>query len=148
FNLIGKPVARLDTPAKCDGTAVFGIDVAVPGMLNGAIRMAPAFTGRVIAIRNEAEIMKMPGVRAVVQIPAIAVANEDPGSQHPGIKQMPRMEAVCVVADHFWQANQAIAALEVEFDRGDSGDLTSAKIDAAMTAGFDAERGVPALLRG
>ena len=38
FRLIGKPVARLDTPAKCNGSAVFGIDVVVPGMLNAAIR--------------------------------------------------------------------------------------------------------------
>jgi isoquinoline 1-oxidoreductase beta subunit len=148
FNLIGKPLARLDTPAKCDGRAVFGIDVAVPGMLNAAIRMAPAFGGRVVAIRNEAEVLKMPGVHAVVPIPAVAVANEDPGSRHPGITAPPRVEAVCVVADHFWQASRAIAALDVAFDRGDFGDLTSAKIDAAIAAGFDAERGVPALLRG
>src|SRR5262249_45082191 len=37
FTLIGKPTARLDTPAKCDGRAIFGIDVTLPGMLNGAI---------------------------------------------------------------------------------------------------------------
>ena len=40
FHLIGKPVARLDTPAKCNGSAVFGIDVVVPGMLNAAIKTA------------------------------------------------------------------------------------------------------------
>jgi isoquinoline 1-oxidoreductase subunit beta len=148
FRLIGKPVARLDTPAKCDGSAVFGIDVAVPDMLNGAIRMAPSFTGSVTAIRNEADILNMPGVRAVVKIPAVAVANEEPGSQHPKITHLPRAEAVCVIADHFWQARRAITALDVEFDRGDAGDLSSAKIDAAIAAGFAAEHGVPALLRG
>jgi isoquinoline 1-oxidoreductase beta subunit len=148
FNLIGKPVARLDTAAKCDGRAVFGIDVEVPGLLNAAIRMAPAFTGRLLAIRNEADVLKMPGVHAIVPIPAVAVANEDPGAQHPRMTQMSHAEAVCVVADHFWQASRAIDALEVVFDRGASGDLTSAKIDAAILAGFAAERGVPALLRG
>jgi len=148
FKLIGKPVARLDTPAKCDGSAIFGIDVALPGMLNAAIRMAPSFTGRVIAIHNEAAVLAMPGVRAIVKIPAVAVANEEPGSQHPRIAQMPRVEAVCVVADHFWQANRAIAVLDVEFDRGDFGDLTSAQIDAAIATGFAAERGVPALRLG
>jgi isoquinoline 1-oxidoreductase beta subunit len=148
FELIGKPVARLDTPAKCDGRAIFGIDVTVPGMLNGAIRMAPAFGGAVVAIRNEADVAAMPGVRAIVKIPGVAVANEEPGSQHPGIRQQPRAEAVCVIAAHFWQARRAIEALDVEFDRGDGGDLSSAKIDAAIESGFAAERGVTALLRG
>jgi mono/diheme cytochrome c family protein len=113
FTLIGKPVARLDTPAKCNGSAVFGIDVAVPDMLNGAIRMAPSFTGSVVAIRNETEVSNMPGVRAIVKIPAVAMANEEPGSQHPKLTHQPRLEAVCVVADHFWQASRAIAALDV-----------------------------------
>ena len=148
FTLIGKPTARLDTPAKCDGRAIFGIDVAVPGMLNGAIRMAPAFTGSVVAIRNEADVARMPGVRAIVRIPAIAFANEDAGSQHPKVQHLPRTEAVCVVADHFWQARRALEVLDVEFDRGEFGDLSSAKINAAIAAGFAAERGVPALLRG
>jgi isoquinoline 1-oxidoreductase subunit beta len=148
FKLIGKPVARLDTPEKCDGKAVFGIDVVVPDMLNAAIRMAPSFTGRVVEVRNEAEVLTMPGVRAVVQIPAVAVANEAPGSQHPGVSQSQRAEAVCVVADHFWQARRAIAALDVVFDRGESGDLSSTGIDAKIAAAFAAEHGVPALRRG
>ena len=148
FTLIGKSIARLDTPAKCDGRAIFGIDVTVPGMLNGAIRMAPAFTGSVVAIRNEADVARMPGVRAIVRIPAIAFAHEDAGSQHPKIKQLPRFEAVCVIADHFWQARRALEVLDVEFDRGEFGDLSSAKINGAIANGFAAERGVPALLRG
>ena len=68
MRLIGKPVARLDTPAKCNGSAIYGIDVVVPGMLNAAIKTAPSFTGQVVAINNEAEILKMPGVRAVVKL--------------------------------------------------------------------------------
>ena len=64
FRLIGKPVARLDTPAKCNGSAIFGIDVVVPGMLNAAIKSARSFSGQVTAINNETDILKMPGVRA------------------------------------------------------------------------------------
>jgi isoquinoline 1-oxidoreductase beta subunit len=90
FRLIGKPVARLDTPEKCNGSAVFGIDVVVPGMLNAAIKTARSFTGQVTAVRNEADILKMPGVRAVVKLAALAVASEDPGSQHPRVPLAPQ----------------------------------------------------------
>ena len=148
FSLIGKPVARLDTPAKCNGSAVFGIDVVVPGMLNAAIRTARSYSGQVTAIRNEADILKMSGVHAVVKVAALAIANEDAGSQHPRVPHLPRYNAVSVVADHFWQAKCALDVLDVEFDGGGAGDLSSAGIDAMLEAGLDAERAVTALVRG
>src|SRR5262249_35775274 len=148
FQLIGKPVARLDTPAKCNGSAVFGIDVAVPGMSTPPSGPARSFTGQVTAIRNEADILKMPGVHAVVKIAALAIANENPGSQHPRVPHLPRHDAVCVVADQFWQAQRALAALEVEFDGGPSRDLSSNRIDAMLNAALDAGHGVTALIKG
>jgi isoquinoline 1-oxidoreductase subunit beta len=148
FRLIGKPVARLDTPAKCDGSAVYGIDVVVPGMLNAAIRTARSFTGQVVAIKNEADILKQPGVHAVVKLPALAIANEDAGDQHPNVAGSQRHNAVCVVADHFWQARRAIDALDVEFDGGPDGDLSSAKIDVMLDAALTTERGVTVLVHG
>jgi isoquinoline 1-oxidoreductase beta subunit len=143
--LIGKPMPRLDSRAKSTGSALFGIDVTVPGMLNAAIRMAPSFTGAVVEIRNEAEILKRPGVHAVVRIAAVAVANEEAGSQHPTLTRAPRDNAVCVVADHFWQAKRAVDALDVVFDSGTHGGLSSAEIDALLQAGLDSDMGVPAL---
>jgi isoquinoline 1-oxidoreductase subunit beta len=144
FRLIGHPLARLDTPAKCNGSAIYGIDVVVPGMLNAAIKTAPSFTGRVVAIKNEADIRKMPGVHAVLRLPAPAEVNEDAGVPHA-----PQHDnAVCVVADRFWQAKRAIDALEVVFDRGAAGDLSTAKIDAMLEAALEAGHGVPALVRG
>jgi isoquinoline 1-oxidoreductase beta subunit len=148
FRLIGKPVPRLDTPAKCNGSAVFGIDVAVPGMLNAAIKTARSFSGVVVAIKNEADVLKMPGVHAVVKLPAAVIGNEDAGSQHPRLPNSPRYNAVCVVADYFWQAKRAIDSLEVVFDGGPHGDLSTATIDAALQAALNAERGVAALVRG
>jgi CO/xanthine dehydrogenase Mo-binding subunit len=148
FHLIGKPLPRLDTMSKCDGSAVFGIDVVLPGMLNAAIKTARAFTGQVTAIKNEAQILKMPGVHAVVKLAALAVANEDPGVQHPQLPNLPRYNAVCVVADRFWQANRALEALDVEFDGGVAGDLSTAKIEAMLQAALDSEHGVTALERG
>ena len=128
-------MARLDTPAKCNGSAVFGIDVVVPGMLNAAIRTARSYSGQVTAIRNEADILKMSGVHAVVKVAALAIANEDAGSQHPRVPHLPRYNAVSVVADHFWQAKRALDVLDVEFDGGGAGDLSSAGIDAMLDGG-------------
>lgn len=72
--MIGKPMPRLDSRAQSTGSALFGMDVIIPGMLNAAIRTAPSFTGAVVAIRNEAEILKRQGVHAMVRIAAVAVA--------------------------------------------------------------------------
>jgi isoquinoline 1-oxidoreductase beta subunit len=141
FRLIGKPVARLDTPAKCNGSAVYGIDVVVPGMLSAAIKTAPSFTGQVIAIRNEADILKMAGVHAVVKLPASIAEDASP-------RTSPLDNAVCVVADYFWQAKRAIDALDVTFDGGERGDLSTAKIDAMLDAALDSEQAVVAVQRG
>jgi isoquinoline 1-oxidoreductase subunit beta len=148
FTLIGKPLPRLDTRAKSTGTATFGIDIVVPGMLQAAIRSAPAFTGSVAAIRNEAYVLKMPGVRAVVRLPVVAVANEDPGSQHPATTHGPRYNAVCVVADRFWQAKCATDALDVTFDAGAGGDMSTRRIDSLLKDALDAEKGVTAVETG
>ncbi len=68
------------------------------------------------------------------------------GSQHgPGSS---RDNAVCVVADYFWQAKRAIDALDVVFDGGAHGDLSTAKIDAMLDDALNAEQAVTALERG
>lgn len=148
FRLIGKPIARLDTPAKCNGSAVYGIDVSVPGMLNAAIKTAPSFTGRVVSINNEADILKMVGVRAVVKIPVVPIANEDDASQQTDGRGLRGYNAVCVVADHFWQAKRAVDAVDVTFDRGIQGDLSSSKINAMLEAALGSGKAVPVLEHG
>jgi isoquinoline 1-oxidoreductase subunit beta len=146
FNLIGKPVARLDTRPKCNGSAIYGIDVVVPGMLNAAIKTAPAFTGQVIAIKNEVDVLKMPGVRAVVKIPASA--NEDSVWRRQHAPGPPPDNAVVVIADFFWQAKRAIDTLDVVFDRGAQGDLSTAKINVMLDEALNSGHGVAALVRG
>ena len=90
----------------------------------------------------------MPGVRAVVKIPVVPIANEDDASQRPDSRGLPGHNAVCVVADYFWQAKRAVDALDVTFDGGIHGDLSSAKIDAMLEAALNSGKGVPALKRG
>jgi isoquinoline 1-oxidoreductase subunit beta len=53
WKLIGKPTRRLDTPAKVDGSARFGIDVSVPGMLVGTIAQCPVFGGTLKAVDDK-----------------------------------------------------------------------------------------------
>src|SRR3989475_8268313 len=67
FRLLGRRVPRLDTASKVDGSATFGIDVTVPGMLVASIERCPVFGGRIK--RHDATKAKaLPGVRALVEL--------------------------------------------------------------------------------
>lgn len=90
---MGRDVARLDLPAKTDGSAVYGIDVKVPGMLYAAIRQCPHFGGK------------------------LASVDPQPALSRRGVKQVVRLaDAVAVVADSYWRAQQALNALKPEWD--------------------------------
>jgi isoquinoline 1-oxidoreductase beta subunit len=105
--LVGTPVPRIDIPSKVDGTARFGIDTRVPGMLSAAVRTAPTLGGRLRSMSRSA-VESMPGVRAVV----------------------PLENGVAVVADTFWQARTALKKLPLEFEPGSNSDLSSASLQA------------------
>jgi isoquinoline 1-oxidoreductase beta subunit len=127
--LIGQNLKRLDTPAKVDGSAIFGIDVRVPDMLFGAVRMAPTQTGKFVAVKNEAEILARPGVKAVVSAP---------------FWPQPAHTTVIVVAESYWIAKQAADALVVEFDDGAAAGLNSRKIMDQRLAALDSDKAVVA----
>jgi len=124
--LIGKDLRRLDTPAKVDGSAEFGIDVRVPGMLYGALKMPPTVTGKVTGIRNADAVKAMPGVQAVVQAP----------------------DAAIVVATSYWLAKKGADALELDVDPGAARDLDSDTIMAARKAALGAADAVVATRLG
>lgn len=124
--LIGKDLQRLDTPAKVDGSAEFGIDVKVPGMLYGALKFAPTVTGKVTGLRNADAVKAMPGVQAVVQAP----------------------DAAIVVATSYWLARKGADALELEVDPGPAKSLDSDQILAARQAALGAPEAVVATRLG
>ncbi|MGB3209065.1 MAG: xanthine dehydrogenase family protein molybdopterin-binding subunit [Desulforhopalus sp.] len=95
WTIIGRDRARLDIPEKTNGTALFGIDVTVPGMLAALVARPPVF-GATMKSFDDIEAMKIPGVKAVVAI--------DRG--------------VAVVADGFWNASRGRDALKVVWDEG------------------------------
>jgi isoquinoline 1-oxidoreductase beta subunit len=105
FTLVGKPTRRLDTPSKTNGTAQFGLDVIVPGMLTAVVARPPVFGGKVAKL-DATEALKVPGVKAVQQIPS----------------------GVAVIAGHFWPAKLGRDKLAVEWDLGPNAGLSTEKM--------------------
>jgi isoquinoline 1-oxidoreductase beta subunit len=111
FKLIGTPARRLDTPGKIDGSAVYGIDAKVPDMKIATLAVSPAFGGRLRGV-DAAGAMAVRGVRQVVKLD----------------------DAVAVVADHMGAAKKGLAALDIQWDDGPNGKLTTADIVRDMDA--------------
>ncbi|HXE46775.1 MAG TPA: xanthine dehydrogenase family protein molybdopterin-binding subunit [Ramlibacter sp.] len=111
FRIVGKRTRRLDTPAKVNGTAEFGIDVKLPGMVYAALEQCPVIGGTVKSV-DSTGAKGMPGVIDVVQIP----------------------DGVAVVANSWWRANVARKALKIEWDEGPGAALN----DKAMLEGIRA----------
>ena len=122
FTLIGTPAKRLDTPSKVNGTAQYGIDVRLPGMLIATVAASPVLGGKVAGV-DEQKAKAVPGVRQIVRL-------ED---------------AVAVLADHMWAAKQGLVALVIRWDDGPNAKVSTADIvqglaRASQTAGVTARR--------
>ena len=105
FKLIGTPAKRLDTPAKVNGKAVYGIDVRPPGVRIATLAQSPVFGGRLKSVDDTAA-KKVKGVRQIVRFD----------------------DAVAVVADHMGAAKKGLAALVIEWDEGPHAGLDTAQI--------------------
>ena len=114
WKIIGKSLKRLDTVDKLNGKQVYGADLRLPGMLNAAIKACPVFGGTVKSF-DAGKVSKMPGVRKVVRV-------ED--------------NAVAVIAETWWQARTALAALPIVWDEGPNAQLSSASIDKMLDEGL------------
>jgi isoquinoline 1-oxidoreductase beta subunit len=128
FRLIGQPVPRRDSPAKVNGSALFGIDARVPGMLYAAVRMAPS-VGAGVASFDAAKAMALPGVVKVVDVSSVLPEFSGAGA------------GVAVVAKTWWQAKQAAAALPVTWSASPHATLSSEAIFADFAKLLDSESG-------
>jgi isoquinoline 1-oxidoreductase beta subunit len=128
FRLIGQPVPRRDSPAKVNGSALFGIDARVPGMLYAALRMAPV-AGAGVASFDASKAMAMPGVVKVVEVSSALPPFAGAGA------------GVAVVAKTWWQARQAAAALPVSWSASPHDKLSSEAIFADFARLLDSESG-------
>ncbi len=119
FKLLGKPLKRLDTPDKVNGTARYGIDASVPGMLVAVMARAP-MPGVKVASVDDANAKAVKGVRQVITIPS----------------------GVAVLADGYWAAKKGRDALEVKWDMGAHASLSTEKVVAMLTEGADSGESV------
>jgi len=120
FKFIGQRIARLDVPLKINGTAMYGIDLAVPDMVQAAIMACPVFGGTVKSVDERA----IAGRRGNLQVVKLK-------------------DAVAVVADRYFRAKAALDALAIEWEVGaagatDSAQFRKAYIDALDQKGADA----------
>ena len=125
FKIIGKSQRRIDTPAKVNGSAVYGIDVAVDGMKTAAVVMSPVDGGKIRSV-DETDARKIPGVIDVLRID----------------------DAVAVVGEHYWAARTGLEALNVDWDLGPNAKLTTASIRAEVAKAAKVGTPLNALERG
>src|ERR1700681_4944022 len=116
WKIAGKPMKRLDTAEKLNGDLVYAIDVKVPGMMCAAIMDCPVFGGKLVSF-DEAKVAGRPGVRRVVRVNDTTVA---------------------VVADTWWHAKTALAALPIVWDEGPNASRSSATIADQLKEGLTA----------
>src|SRR5882724_2651985 len=116
WKIAGKPVKRLDTADKLDGSKIFAIDLKLPGMLCAAIKDCPVFGGKLKSY-DESKVAGMPGVKKVVRV-------KDTG--------------VAVVADTWWRAKKALEALPIVWDEGPNTSQSSATIAEMLKEGLTA----------
>jgi len=128
YTLVGTSQPRPDLPAKVDGSAQYGIDTVLPGMLYAAVSAAPVAGGKLEGIdeASRARAMAMPGVRNIVTLE----------------------QAVAVVAEGYWQATQALKVLKISFSVPAEIIKTTEALYAAHAAMLDSGKGSRDLLVG
>src|SRR5277367_3956301 len=105
FQLVGKPLKRLDTPDKVNGKAKFGIDAMPPGVKFATLAACPVFGGKVSRV-DDSKAKGLPGVRQVIVLD----------------------DLVAVVGDHMWAAVQGLDALKIVWDEGANASVSSAQV--------------------
>ena len=125
FTIVGKRTKRLDTPSKVNGTAVYGIDVKLPGMVYASLEQCPVIGGKVKSF-DASKARTMPGAIDVVQIP----------------------DGVAVVADSYWRAKKARETLVVQWDEGPGAALNDAVMWEGIRGAAASEKHIPINSKG
>lgn len=129
FKLICKPTLRKDTPAKVDGSAKFGADVVLPGLLHATVRTCPVFGG---VVKSYDKAAKFPGVQKLVEL-----------TDADG-----KVNGIGVIADGFWQAKKAADALHIEWDTQGNERFNTADMTRALLTSLDSDADAKPLTNG
>jgi len=105
FTIIGKPIHRLDTPSKTNGTAQFGLDVYIPGMLTAVVARPPVFGGKVSTF-HAGKAKEIPGVVNVLEVPS----------------------GVAVIANGFWPAKLGREKLDIVWEEGPGAKISTVEM--------------------
>jgi isoquinoline 1-oxidoreductase beta subunit len=114
WKIAGKPMKRLDTAPKVNGSMVYSIDLKLPGMVYAAVKACPVYGGK-LAGWDESKVSRMPGFSGVIQVDDATVA---------------------VVANTWWRAKSALEALPIKWDEGPNAKQSSATIAAHLREGL------------
>ncbi len=116
FTIVGHDTRRVETGAKSSGTAKFGLDTRVPGMLYAVVARCPVFGGKVVKY-DASKAKSVPGVRDVVQFETTGRGASTTGG-------------VAVLAENSWAAFQGRQALEITWDEGPAAAESSESLHA------------------
>jgi isoquinoline 1-oxidoreductase subunit beta len=106
WKLLGRSLSRVELASKLNGTAIFGLDFTVPGMVHAAVMQSPVHGGAVSSF-DKGSVTNFPGVIDVVPI----------------------SNGVAVVANQYWQARQALKSLKVTFEAGANAGVSSETLE-------------------
>lgn len=112
FRLLGKPTRRLDTPGKLNGSAKFGIDAQVPGLLVAVMARAPQPGAKATSV-DDTQARAVKGVKNVITLPS----------------------GVAVLATGYWAAKKGRDALRIQWDLGPAASLSTAKVHDLLSSG-------------
>jgi isoquinoline 1-oxidoreductase beta subunit len=126
FTLLGRSIPHLDIPDKVRGTARFGLDVRLPGMVYAVVAQCPYFRGDLLRF-DASRAKAIPGVLEVFEIPT------DPDSANKNTLE------VAVVAANTWAAIRGRNALAIEWKPGQYHDESTDSLTAQLRAGLDAQ---------
>jgi isoquinoline 1-oxidoreductase beta subunit len=115
WTVIGKSIPRVDIPDIVTGKIRYGIDTQLPGMLHAAVAACPVFNGKVKSL-DDSKVKNRRGVVQVLNLESF----------------------VAVVADNWWRAKEALREVDIEWDVGAHGSLTTAKATAFIRDGLEA----------
>jgi isoquinoline 1-oxidoreductase beta subunit len=133
YKVLRKPIPRQDTPPKVNGTATFGLDKKLPGMLYAVVERNPRFQGKVKSF-DDTETKKVPGVKHVIPV-KMSVFNTF-------------REGVAVVADSIWSAMQGRKVLKVEWDDSGFDHLSTEQLYARMNDDLKTKDGLSFRTKG